>query len=159
MHYKPTHAVQQEPIESAQNIVCFRLVWAGVDPSSRTITRTIFCCTITSHGEAKLVSVVSHRPVYHLLCNRWAAGSQRSTATLPSVGYFGWIVNDRCCVVDALSFWHPLGLRSFPRRAAHFRERRTTFPSDCLPDVRQQLADCVGVVGKCPSSVRESNAY
>ena len=38
--YTPTHAVQQEPIESARRAKSFRLVSDGSVPRSRTITRT-----------------------------------------------------------------------------------------------------------------------
>jgi hypothetical protein len=42
--YTPTHAIQQEPIESAGNGNWIRLLSDGFVPSSRTITRTI-CAT------------------------------------------------------------------------------------------------------------------
>src|SRR5260370_37057772 len=40
-HYTPTHAVQQESIESAREGDSFRLLLYRVVPRSRTITRTI----------------------------------------------------------------------------------------------------------------------
>ena len=41
MRYTPTHAVQQEPMKSAENGNSSRTVWAALVQGSRTITRTI----------------------------------------------------------------------------------------------------------------------
>src|SRR5258708_34879668 len=45
-HYTPTHAVQQEPIESARESNSFRLLLYPVVPRSRTNTRTILLLTL-----------------------------------------------------------------------------------------------------------------
>jgi hypothetical protein len=37
---------------------------------------------------------------------------------------------------------------------ARSRKRLVASSSDCLPDVRQQLADCIVVAGGCPHTVR-----
>ena len=110
---------------------CFRAAL----PSSRTITRTIFCCTIPSHEQTELVCVVSHRPVYHMLWNRWAADSQRFSATLPS-GYSGWILDDRCCIVDALSC-SPVGFLTCPESSQSMRSFPRCASLNAVPDAPQ----------------------
>src|SRR6267142_495182 len=68
LRYTATHAVQQEPIESARESNSFRLLLYRLVPRSRTITRTISCYTVRdgsydSHGRCR------HRGNHSLNCS------------------------------------------------------------------------------------------
>ena len=64
MRCTPTHAEQQEPMKSAREGNCFRLVSAGVVHRSRTITRTISAHqALSPFGQlGLLVEVSTSRP-------------------------------------------------------------------------------------------------
>ena len=108
-HYTPTHAVQEEPIESARESNSFRLLLYRRVPRSRTITRT------------KL------RPGRFLARRNQALHGDKRIAL-------------KC---SSAQFWCS----------------PTALPSDCLPDVLAQGLEFVRVAGKCPCTVRESNAH
>jgi len=142
----PTHAVQREPMKSARKAKSFRLVSDGFVPRSRTITRTIL-----GSGTGPNIRCA--------LSDGW-----QSAVVVPSRVGNGSLVELVVCIRSRYDFTRPDGFShhqnqsdrpdDFARVLAHFCKPRSVSPSDCLPDVPQQLFDSVGVAGECPCSVR-----
>jgi hypothetical protein len=80
LRYTPTRAVQQEPMKSAREGNCFRLVSDGVVHRSRTITRTI---SKQRNRRGKKVSRCQHGWVVPYL-NLSHAGSHAGLPVAPS---------------------------------------------------------------------------
>jgi hypothetical protein len=236
LRYTPTHAVQQEPMKSAREGKCFRLVSDGFVHRSRTNTRTICAgkCARMRRGilavSAKLIKGGSDEsrpihesyidgdsllPVVSLFRQSPTERSRPSGGTrdrrqpissgescgsksrlLPpllrpshnrgqecSCGHCGSRgrehllgcpsrqlvqLKGRGCATDSSRQIGPrpgyfgaeqssavrLASRHLPADRRGIVTAAVEFPSDCLPDVPQQLFYSVTVAGECPRSVR-----
>jgi hypothetical protein len=155
LRYTPTHVVQQEPMKSAREGNCFRLVSDGVVHRSRTITRTI---SKQRNRRGKKVSRCQHGWVVLYL--------NLSHAGLP-VAPSEFDLGTRRHILSLLQSNGPLALvltdnqgkdRNFQRFNFLEKSEKNTFSevstSAHIPDVPLQLCDCVVVAGECPHDVR-----
>ena len=178
LRYTATHAVQQEPIESARKSNSSRLLLYPVVPRSRTITRTIWD---DSDFPACLRTIWRTGP--------WCSFNESLARTGQLVRCVGIV--DRAdvafgqmhapimatIVTEVRGFLSSHENRLPRRRPGRFRSRgnqalhgdnrvalkcsiaqfwcsRAASPSDCLPDVPQQLSYSIEVTSDCPCSVR-----
>jgi len=182
MRYTPTHAVQREPMKSTREAKSFRLVSDGFVPRSRTITRTISAeqavdpfsqlSILMKVLVATLRSMCAAKENLSLIMftstsvNPCPLGQDASPVRPELVlGFLSTPLHTtvRCCPVCPVAFPHHQNQcghhGDFARVLAHFYKPHSVFPSDCLPDVPQQLSHSVTVAGDCPRSVRVSRGF
>lgn len=178
MRYTPTHAVQQEPMKSAREGNCFRLVSDGLVHRSRTITRTIsghpaiiFHASPTASGTgARFVRLLATSrtlevTVYH--------GPKRvfvvNLVLTDPTAIAGWAFTlHPCNLAPSYGFLngkiqpHPsLQIRGIMAAMIRTSIETTISPqfsraahSDCIPDVLLQAFGFMTVICGCPRTVR-----
>ena len=170
--YTPTHAVQQEPIESAQNGNSSRTVLDGVVHRSRTITRTISArCTAPFIAASNETSVAEEKLPTKMLVSAWIAFC--SVALSVSGGqHFVFGPFSAAVTHTSTVTCRPVGFltsrKSSPSTRKHvalkcsiaqFWCSLSALPSDSIPDVPLQSLASARLPRECPSFVRESNAH
>jgi|HubBroStandDraft_1064217.scaffolds.fasta_scaffold25605_2 hypothetical protein len=149
LRYTPTHAVQQEPMKSAREGNCFRLVSDGVVHRSRTITRTesefhrirLLSCHMSA------TRMTSDRMPIPTNSGRWGIASVMKKLYSRD-GYLG-----RVEPFFAKQGNHGCDGQNTDRNTVSPQFSREAH-SDCIPDVLLQVFGFVKVICDCPRTVR-----